>query len=292
MATSRFNARAFTSLATTLLFLIMALTGLVAYLMPAGRIAYWVDWRLWGLTKTSWGNLHIVSSLLFIPFAGFHLYLNWRPFLGYLRRQGTRALELRRELAAALLLAGITLAGALQPLPPLSWLLDLGTSLKDSWVKSPEFEPPFGHAEQISLTVFCRRMEIDLPAALAELSAGGIQIGSPLDTLETIAKANGITPAQLYGLIRSLEPQKALDLERSYTLEEVEEHFAGSGLGQKTLSQVCAENGLDLGTARAVLGAKGVVPGEEEKLKAAAERYGARPIDLLKLLLVREYRLD
>ena len=47
----RFSWRAMTSMMTTGGFLIMGVTGLMLFATPEGRLAYWVDWSLGGLTK-------------------------------------------------------------------------------------------------------------------------------------------------------------------------------------------------------------------------------------------------
>ena len=48
--------RKITSLTAALSFLLMVLTSIILYIVPQGRVAYWADWRLWGLSKTDWGN--------------------------------------------------------------------------------------------------------------------------------------------------------------------------------------------------------------------------------------------
>ena len=60
--------RKITSLTAALAFVLMVLTSIILYIVPQGRIAYWADWHLWGLTKTEWGNIHINSGLLFLSF--------------------------------------------------------------------------------------------------------------------------------------------------------------------------------------------------------------------------------
>ncbi len=52
MEKKEFNGKGFVSLLTFGSFLIMTVTGLVLYFVPHGRVAYWVDWKLLGLTKT------------------------------------------------------------------------------------------------------------------------------------------------------------------------------------------------------------------------------------------------
>lgn len=79
--------RKITSLTALLAFLVMLLTSVVLYVVPQGRVAYWADWRLWGLTKTDWGNLHIVLGFLFLITLGLHIYDNWKPMISYLKNK-------------------------------------------------------------------------------------------------------------------------------------------------------------------------------------------------------------
>jgi len=43
--------RKITSLTAAVAFILMLLTSIILYIAPQGRVAYWADWRLWGLTK-------------------------------------------------------------------------------------------------------------------------------------------------------------------------------------------------------------------------------------------------
>ena len=58
--------RKITSLTASLSFVLMVATSVILYIVPQGRVAYWADWRLWGLTKTQWGEIHINVGLLFL----------------------------------------------------------------------------------------------------------------------------------------------------------------------------------------------------------------------------------
>ena len=73
--------RKIASLTAALSFIVMLLTSIILYIVPQGRIAYWADWRLWGLTKEQWGNIHINTGILFLTALGFHIYYNWKPIL-------------------------------------------------------------------------------------------------------------------------------------------------------------------------------------------------------------------
>lgn len=73
-------------------FVVLVLTSIILYIVPQGRVAYWADWHLWGMTKTEWGNLHINLGFLFL-FAGLlHIFYNWEPIKAYMKN---RAKELR-----------------------------------------------------------------------------------------------------------------------------------------------------------------------------------------------------
>ena len=60
------NIRRMTSLTAALSFIILFVTIVVLYIVPQGRVAYWADWRLWGMTKEQWGNIHLNIGLLFL----------------------------------------------------------------------------------------------------------------------------------------------------------------------------------------------------------------------------------
>lgn len=44
------NLRRLTSLTALTSFVLLLVTSVVVYLAPQGRVAYWADWRLWGLS--------------------------------------------------------------------------------------------------------------------------------------------------------------------------------------------------------------------------------------------------
>ena len=63
-----------TSLTASLSFIFLVLTSVILYIVPQGRVAYWADWHLWGLTKTEWGNIHINLGLFLLLAILQHIY--------------------------------------------------------------------------------------------------------------------------------------------------------------------------------------------------------------------------
>ncbi len=183
----KIKGRAVISLLTSWMFLVMTVTGIVLYIVPQGRIAYWVDWRLLGLTKTDWGNIHIATSLLFVIVGIWHIYFNWKAFLGHLRKKLAQGIKVRTELYVTIVVTILVSVSALWKIPPIGYLIDLNDSIKASWIESPEYEPPFGHAELLSLKALCKKTQIDLKAAKQKLKENGFQVANDRQTLETIA---------------------------------------------------------------------------------------------------------
>ena len=289
MSKSRFHSRALTSLIVVTSFLIMTITGIVLYFAPHGRVAYWIIWRFAWLTKTEWGNIHIISSIVFAIAGGFHIYFNWRPIVNYFAGKIESTLKYKKELAASLLLSVFIIAGSIHPMPPFNYVLDFGEHLKGIWVESKEYEPPYGHAEESSLKTFSKKVDIDPEMALSELKARGLIVHSVKEKLKDIAINNNITPMDVFIIIKKHE-KKAYDKE-GYTPEGVEEKFEGTGIGNKPLSWIIEDVGVPLELAKARLALNGIEAADDDKLKAIASRYNTEPIEVLKVMLIDGYSI-
>ena len=77
MKQTKWSGRAFTSLLSLVSFIILSLTGIILYVEPHGRVAYWTKWRFLGLEKDQFGSIHVLASLLFLIAGGFHLYFQY-----------------------------------------------------------------------------------------------------------------------------------------------------------------------------------------------------------------------
>jgi len=202
------NTRGFISFLTFLGFFLLTVTGIVIYIVPQGRIAYWIDWRFLGLTKYDWINIHILSSALFVLAGVFHIYYNWKPLVHYVVDKARGGVRLKKELALSGLIGVLIITSAIFQIPPLKYVIDLNAYIKDSWIKDETFEPPFGHAELIPLNKFLWKMNIDFTQAMNEFDSHGIKITGPEDTLEDIAIANNTSPRHLYEIIKKYEREK------------------------------------------------------------------------------------
>jgi hypothetical protein len=292
MISSKQGSRSLTAFIVTWSFLVLTVTGIVLYIVPQGRVAYWVDWSLLGLEKTDWANVHMVFGGVFIAMGILHLYFNWKPFKKYLAARVSGHLEVTRELVASIVISVLIIAGSIADVPPVSWVFDLNETVKATWVTSPEYEPPFGHAEEVSLKTLAKRTDLDLPAVVQTLRTQNIQFGDASDSIKSIAVANGMNPMQVYALISDLKkPGGELVVGDAMTAEEVEERFAGTGLGSKNLADLCQSLNVELALAQSRLARAGVTAQPDERLRPIADRYDVSPIDILKIILVDSHRL-
>jgi hypothetical protein len=288
MKKNGYHGKGLTSLVVVTSFLIMTITGIVLYFTPQGRVAYWVNWKFFGLTKTEWGNIHIISSIAFAIAGAFHIYFNWKPIMNYFSGKIANTLKYRKELAVASILSVFIIVGSIYLLPPFNYVIDFSEYLKSAWVKSKEYEPPFGHAEEVSLKIFTKKVDIDLSKAERELKANGITFNSVNKKLKDIALNNNMTPMDVYVVIKKFE-KKIAEQEIKFTPELVEDKFAGTGIGQKALSWMLEDIGMSPKLARPRLSKNNITVSDDETLKQIASRYEIEPIEILKIMLVEDY---
>jgi hypothetical protein len=286
------SSRSLIAFIVTLAFLILTVTGLVLYVVPQGRIAYWTHWSLLGLGKEQWGDVHMMFGGIFIIAGIVHLYYNWKPFKKFLADRVKGRLQLKQEFVIAMAFSLVIIVMSVFHIPPVSWVFDLNQTLKESWVTSPELEPPFGHAEEVSLAGLSRRMNLDLQQGIKALKRAGFSFSGPQDSLEKIARANDVTPMEVYAIIRPYENKPESVPTDGMTVADVEARYAGTGLGQKTLAEVCNSVELTVTSCIERLSLKGYNVETDKKLKQLANQYDINPIDILKMLLVKDYKSE
>ena len=153
----------------------MVLTSIILYVVPQGRVAYWADWRFWGLTKTDWGNIHINLGLLFLIALFVHLYYNWKPLINYLKDKAKKIKVFTHEFNAALVITVVFILGTYLLVPPFSWVMSLNEHFKDSGAEKYG-EPPYGHAELSSLKTFAKKLKLDLTKSMELLDQAGYPV--------------------------------------------------------------------------------------------------------------------
>lgn len=193
----RLKWRAFTSFLVLFSFVVLAFSGIILYIFPYRRVAYWMDFHLLGLDKDQWNNLHACFSLLFVAFAVFHIINNWRTLWNYVRDRAKNTIRVKKELFSALAILVAFVIGSIFFIPPFKSIKDLREYIKESWVEPSEVKMPFPQAELQSLESLGNRLGFDPDEAVLDLKEAGLDVQGPEETLKDIADRNGTTPARV-----------------------------------------------------------------------------------------------
>lgn len=268
--------RRITSLTASLSFVLMVLTSVVLYIVPQGRVAYWADWHLWGLTKTDWGNIHINLGLLFLISLFLHIYYNWKPLISYLKNKAKQVKVFTPEFNLALAITIAAAVGTYVMAPPFSWVMSLNEHFKDSGAETYG-EPPYGHAELSSLKTFANKMNLDLEQSMKLLNQAGYGVTDSAVTLKTISEQNDIPPQQVYETIKAAAAvDTAAVSENDTTLPSSPK----PGTGRLTLADFCAQYGLNNKWIVRELKKQEINASEALTLKDIAEQNSLSAIDL------------
>ena len=254
-------------------FILEGITSIILFIVPHGRIAYWADWHLWGMTKTEWGNLHINLGFLFLLAGLMHIYYNWAPMKAYMKNQARELKVFTPSFNVALLLTLIVGVGTYLEIPPMSSVIQMGDAIKDNSAEHYG-EPPYGHAELSSLQLFTRKQGLDLDKSLELLQKEGIQLNDSSDTLAVIAAVNKLSPQQIYTIIKPATISHAVADKVSFPDTPMQ------GFGNKTLAAICSEYNLMLHTIKRGLAQKDVNAEAEMTIKEIA---AANEIDAMAL---------
>ncbi len=271
------SSRKITSMTMFISFLLLVLTSVILYIVPHGRVAYWADWHLWGLSKVEWGNLHINLGFLFL-FAGLlHMYYNWSPIKAYMKNRSREMKVFTASFNVALLLTLVVGVGTYLEIPPMSTVINFGESIKDK--ASEQYgEPPYGHAELSSLKLFAKKQNLDLDKTMDLLRQADISFKDSKETLAVIAAANKISPQAIYAIIKSAAGEKKATGTVSFPDSPM------SGFGHKTLGGLCSEYNLMFPVIRKGLADNGVKAEAEMTIKEIGAANDKDPMAIFEIL--------
>ncbi len=177
-----------------------------------------------------------------------------------------RAREIRVFTPSFSLAFALTLivgVGTYLEIPPMSSVISLGDSIKDAAAEKYG-EPPYGHAELSSIKLFSKKQSLDLDQAMALLQQANIQFKDSKDTLALIAKANGMSPQEIYQIIKPAAEQSAVEGKASFPDSPM------PGFGNKTLAALCSEFNLMFPTIQRGLAKNGIKSEAEMSVKEIA----------------------
>lgn len=270
--------RKITSLTAGLTFIAMMVTSVILYIVPQGRIAYWADWRLWGLSKEQWGNIHINTGILFLLALGLHIYYNWTPIMNYLKNKAKDLKVFTREFNVALALTLVCILGTQFEIPPFSSILNLSESIKNQAAQKYG-EPPYGHAELSSLKTFAQKVGLDLHQSVEQLKAAGFIVEDASQTLADISKKNNVPPQQIYLTMKPKAGESTTTVIPAGKAIKLPDS-PPPGTGNMTLADICAQFNLNIKTLIRDLSNVGIKAEEGLTLKKIAENNQTGPTDI------------
>ena len=268
----KFSWKGWVSLFTFLSFVIDTVSGIILYIAPPGRIANWTNWKVWGLTKEEWGAVHTIFGYVLLIIICFHIYYNWKIFWNYIWSKMRKAFNLKREMTAAIILSIVVFMGTLWDIPPFSSTMDLGTAIKDSWEEN-KADVPEAHAELKTLEEFAATINVPLDQIQQTLKDKGYQFSGASETMAEIAERNNTSPNALFDAIKTGGAQP-----------EVQKSIKGSGMGQKSIEQVCQEMGIPLDEALNRLKVKGIDAKANDRLKEIGSKNELTPMDVYNII--------
>jgi hypothetical protein len=245
----------------------------ILYIVPPGRVAYWCDWHLWGLSKTEWGNIHVNVGWLFVVTSILHIYLNWKPIVSYMKKSAHIRI-FTREFNIALMITLVVAFGTQFNIPPVSLSTDLGEHFKVQGAEKYG-EPPYGHAELSSLGVLCKRMNIDLEQGLQFLKDEGIAFDDEKQKVLDVAEANNMIPQRVYEIMQGKMADGFVPQKRVLSMET-----RPTGMGQIVLESLCEDYSIDVSAVISHLASCGIKATASQRIKEIAEANDKHPMEV------------
>jgi hypothetical protein len=267
-----FNWRVFVSFGLFIALFMMLVSGVILYVSPPGRVANWSDWQMLGLTKRGWLNQHTIFGFAFVILSLFHLFfINWKAFLSYLKSKTAQGLKSPFELLSIITLSAFFGLGTSFDIQPFSAVIKFGNTISNSWERKDK-AAPVPHAELMNLVELSQQPGLggDPETLVAKLRNAGLKVASQNETIEEIARTNGMTAERVYSFIAPAEKGK--------------HKLQGEGFGRKTLQQIADEAGVSATSLQLALKQKGIEAKTNDPLRDIAKNNNIEMSEFKKLL--------
>jgi len=195
----KFYWRSYVSISLLLSFLAIAVSGVILYIAPPGRVARWISWNMMGFSREQWEDLHTIFSYLFIGFGVFHLFLfNWNTFFSYLRCRVANKLNRKWEILYSSLTFVVIAVFTLAKLPPVYSIMDFGNKASSGWADR-RGAPPVPHAEEMTIDEISTELLGSEPAAvISKIRELGFIVEAGSQRLDSVAASNNVAPSDLF----------------------------------------------------------------------------------------------
>jgi len=194
----------------------------------------------------------------------------------YIKNKAKKLTIFTKSFNIALLISCYVTVGTLYSLPPMNYVLQFGEYLTD--VGNEKYgEPPYGHAELSSLKMFCDKMNIDLLKAKKLLKEANIKINNTEMSIGKIAKANGLTPQQIYNIIN-----KAITV--PVDEDPIFPKSPSPSFGKKTINDICQIYKLPVDEVLSELKEAGLSAKADNTIKEIGSNNGSNPMAIFEII--------
>ncbi len=264
------NLKKITSLTMLCSIIVMTYTGIMLFIAPPGRVANWANWKLLGLGKEDYAQIHITFMVLFVVMTILHVFYNWKPITSYMKNKAKEMIVFTKDMIVALVLTLIFIFGTIFAVPPFTTFLDFGDGIKHSWEKEYG-TAPYSHAELSSFKMFTKKLDYDLEKSEEILNSNNIKF-ERTQSLSYIGNENSVSPQFIFNLLK-----KNFEKDGKVTISL-------TGMGKKTIFEVAQT--LNLSTDEFILKLKalGIEANENDKFKKVVEKYDMSPMDVIEKL--------
>jgi len=279
------NIRKITSMTMLVSFVLLLVNSVILYVVPEGRVAYWADWHMGGLTKTQWGDQHVTIGVLFLVASFLHMYFNWPVITAYMKNKAREMKVFTSSFNAALAITLLVAIGTYFEVPPMSTIVHIGGEIKESGAKKYG-EPPYGHAELSSLNLFSKKEGLDADKALELMKDAGLKVESTKESLKNIAANNKLTPQQVYEIIKVARPEGEIassEVPAATAIVSFPDH-PKPGFGKRSLEEVCVELGINIDLIVNGLKGLGIDCHSSQSIKEIGEASGKEPMEIFEAI--------
>ncbi len=197
-----------TSLTLAFSGLIMLITSIVLFFGPAAWVGHFSPWRCFGLTRHSWGALHLNSGILFCVAMIIHTFINWKLLIAYIRKSKSKNGAL--PVIISLLLTLYICIGGNYDLPPMGSLLSIARGSRMASIQKYG-SPPYGAAADYPVINIIGYMGWNPDNTLVLLEENGISLHSEEQSLNELSRANHTTIGHLLDIMSTAENYKNED---------------------------------------------------------------------------------
>jgi hypothetical protein len=230
-----------------------------------------------------------MMAITFVIGGLFHLLkFNRHVIWAYVKRSREERSQFRWAVLGSIVVFIVVIAGTISDVQPFAAVIDVNERFRNGWVEQGD-APPAPHLEERTLAQVARGLGIEAEEACASLRQQGIACTDTEAALVEIAEASGVSPADIYRVLRPEQAQIGGQTGRHLSSQTEQGH--GSGWGRMTVAEAARSRSIDPDRAIENLRRQGIEASPDQNLRELAQLSGVSPGELAQLMSTDADRL-